>query len=561
MVSAQDTTTSRDVEIEVTLGTPDGTSLYHNRSAALLNEQSPLTIPDGLAPGLYRMDLVLYSSGQVVQKKTVSIFVDPNTWRITGIRSFPPVITSAATVMLKAELDIPANANPYLRWSWKGKVIQKGMLSAGLGEILWDVPGEGGVYTVTLELFPAAPPQGSDFSFASSVALSTDIIVSGSAAQTAGKLGPASSFLTLLRLQGSLADSGAGAKKVGRTRAAAIGSPAVVSLENGFGYQLDGSSGISVPWLALPVTAGALGPFTISIGVSFDDLASANQVVSASSSDGSFSLVMAINPRTSVPEARITSSGSPTVVVPWGGPPLSPRQRSLLSLSITPSASGLIAQWYLDGTQESRTALSRPVGPVSPDGSISIGGSQGFHGVVDEFGVYAWDAAGRPSTDPDLYLRAQSGLYGNRLVFASGFDGQALQGTFTTEGTARLNGGLLDLSPGGRLVLPPLQSGEGVDLTVELSASSGRNASLLAQWQGASQPAAAIPVVVTGTEIRCQLSADGLSLIVPSADGDHTVRIPPAGTTGTDLILKIADPADARSDLLVDSVLAVKTKR
>ena len=126
------------------MGSPAGDSVWHSRTTASLNEQSPITLPQGLAEGLYRLDLVLYSGGEVVQKKSISFFVAREGWRIAGIRSFPPVITSGARVMLKAELETPDAANPYLRWTWKGKVIQSGMLSAGLGQILWDVPGEGG---------------------------------------------------------------------------------------------------------------------------------------------------------------------------------------------------------------------------------------------------------------------------------------------------------------------------------------------------------------------------------------------------------------------------------
>ena len=64
------------------------------------------------------------------------------------------MITTTASVMLKAELDIPAGADPYLRWSWKGKVLAKGTLGNGFGQILWVAPSDQGVYTITLELFP-----------------------------------------------------------------------------------------------------------------------------------------------------------------------------------------------------------------------------------------------------------------------------------------------------------------------------------------------------------------------------------------------------------------------
>ena len=560
MISAQDSSASRDVEIDVTLSSASGESLYHNRGAATLNEQSPISLPSGLAVGQYRLDLVLYSGGEVIQKKSVSIFVAPDGWKIDGIRSFPPVITSSSTVMLKAELEIPANANPYLRWTWKGKVIQKGMLSTGLGQILWDVPGEGGVYTITLELFPAAPASGTDFSFTSSLSLSTDIIVSGQA-RTRGRLGPPSDFLSLLRLQGSLADSGAGAKKLGKGAAVAIGSPELVSLENVFGYRLDGSTGIRIPWLALPSDGGgSLRPFTISLGVSFDDLARAGSIVTAAAGDGGFSLVIAMNPQASAPEARIVSSGAPPIIVPWGGPPLSPKERVLLSFSAAPQSSGLSTQWFLDGTQVSSLVVRAPAVGIRQDGSISIGGEQGFAGVVDEFGVYALDSTGRPATDPDLYSRAQEAANGNRLVFADGFDGLALYHGFAIEGSGQLAAGSVDLGPGARLVLPALRTGDAVTVSAALSASSGRSASLLVQADPGSPPAVAVPVTVGASGLSFRVAADGRSLSISSAEGEKSVSIPGSGGSGSGLVLKIADPADARSDLVIESILALKPR-
>jgi hypothetical protein len=558
MVSAQDTSTSRDVEVDVTLSSAAGESLYHNRGAAALNEQSPISLPPGLAPGQYRLELVLYSGGEVVQKKSVAIFVAQDGWKIDGIRSFPPVITSASTVMLKAELEIPSDANPYLRWSWKGKVIQKGMLSAGLGQILWDVPGEGGVYTITLELFPSAPAAGTDFAFTSSMSLSTDIIVSGQA-RIRGRLGPASDFLSLLRLQGSLADSGAGAKKLGRTTAIPVGSPELVSLENVFGYRLDGSTGIRIPWLALPLDGGSLRPFTISMGVSFDDPANAQSIVTAVSQDGSFSLVIGMNPQASAPEARITSAGSSTVVVPWGGPPISAKERVLISFSAAPIASGLSTQWFLDGVQVSSLVVRAPGGGVRQDGSVTIGGEQGFAGVVDEFGVYATDPAGRPATDPSLYTRAEDALYGSRLELADGFDGLALYNGFALEGGGQLAAGSVSLGPGARLALPVLKTGDAVTVTAALSASSGRNVSLQVQADSGSQAPVTVAVTVGPSGLAFRVSQDGRSLSVTSVDGEKSVSIPvPSGGSG--LLVRIADPVDAKSDLVIESVLALKSR-
>ncbi len=301
LISGQDASKNGALEIEVTLTSPAGQSVWHQRTGATLNEQSGITLPTDLAPGLYRLDLVLYSAGEVVQKKSSSFFVANGGWSLTGIRSFPPVITTAATVMLKAELAIPDGADAYLRWSWKGKVIARGMLGDGLGQILWVVPPDSGVYTITLELFPSAPPAGSDYPFTSSLSLSTDVVVSGVAVVALGDLGLDSSYLTLLRLQASLADTGIGVTKTGKGQPVAIGSPGVVTLENKFGYRLDGSSGIQIPWLALPLQSGSSKPFTISLGLSLDDPGSAKRLISAVTSDASFGIDIVMDP---TPEGR-----------------------------------------------------------------------------------------------------------------------------------------------------------------------------------------------------------------------------------------------------------------
>jgi hypothetical protein len=560
MISAKDTTKSRDVEIEVTLSSPTGESVWHSRTAAAVNEQSPIALPAGLAAGLYRLDLVLYSAGEVVQKKSVSFFVAQEGWKITGIRSFPPVITSASTVMLKAELQIPDGANPYLRWSWKGKVIQKGMLASGLGQILWDVPGEGGVYTITLELFPTAPAGVSDFPFTSSLSLSTDIIVSGSAEAARGRLGPGSSFSTLLRLQASLADSGAGAKKAGKVRAQTVGSPEVVSLENGFGYHLDGSTGIVIPWLAVPFDAGNLRPFTVSIGVSFDEVGAAHSIANAAAADGSFSLVISMNAQSAGPEARISAGGAAPLLIPWAGPALSAKQRVLLSLSILPQPAGLSAQWFADGMQVSSLTARYSIAGVKPEGSVTIGGSDGFKGIVDEFGVYALDAAGRPSTDPDLYSRAQAGIYGARLVLADGFDGTSVTNGFSLEGRGQLIAGTVSLAAGARLALPPLRTGQALSVSAGLAPVSSREAVLLAQWEGSSAPAVSVQAAADTVGLSLRISPDGRSLSYQTPDGEKTVSLPAPGSSDAGLLLKIENPRDAKTDLIIESVLALTAR-
>jgi len=562
LISARDTTKSRDVEIEVTLSSASGAAVWHNRSAAALNEQTPITLPPDLPTGQYRMDYVLYSAGEVAQKKSASFFVVNGGWRIAGIKSFPPVITTTASVMLKAELEIPTGFDPYLRWSWKGKVLARGTLSKGFGQILWVAPSDQGVYTITLELFPNSPANDSDYTFVSSLMLSTDIFVTGGKALEGNDLSPESSYLTLLHLQADLTDVGIGAKRAGKPAAAAIGTPQIVSLEDGFGYKLDGSSGIQVPWLALPIDSGVLKPFTANLSVSFEDLAGARSILNASASDGSFSLVIAMDPATGAPQALITSGGAAALAIPWAGPALSQNQRYLLSLSIVPLSYGLRAQWFLDGIQVSTMSAAYRLSVGNQNGTITIGGPAGFKGTVDEFGIYYRDPSDRPSPDPDLYLRAQSLKFGNSLLLADGFDGLYLSHGLTLEGNGSEGAGTVSLPAGSGLDLPPLSpGGSSISLTVDLSSDSARTAVLEAQWEGTTSPAPVqIPLTADASGFKFKIGADGVSIVVPSGATQKTVTLPTPAHDDAGLLLRIKNPMDAKSALTITQLLVVQEK-
>jgi hypothetical protein len=297
----------------------------------------------------------------------------------------------------------------------------------------------------------------------------------------------------------------------------------------------------------------------VSLGVSFDDLGSARNVVTAAATDGSFSLVVAINPQTSTPEARITSAGAAPLVIPWNGPSFPAKERVLLSLSIAPQPTGLTAQWFLDGVQVSSLATRSSVAGVSTDGTVTIGGDQGFKGVVDEFGIYTQDAAGRPSTDPDLYSRAQAGEYGARLIYADGFDGLSVSHGFSIEGKGQLALGAVTLAPGARLSLPPLRTGQAVSVSADLSPDSSRTPTLIVQWEGSSASALRVPVIAGTGGLKFLIASGGQSITVPSADGEKIVSLtPPSGSTS--LILKLEDPAESKSNLVVESVLAVTSR-
>ena len=556
-VSVQDTTKAKDLEMEVTLSAPGGASVWHSRqNVPAVNEQLYIQ-PPSLQPGQYRMDLVIYSSGEVSQKKSSNFFVATGNWKIAGIKSYPPVIGSSGRVLLKADLQYPDGSDPWLRWSYKGKVIQKGALSQGLGKILWTVPAEEGVYTITLEMFPAAPTTDPGYSFSSSISLSTDVYVSTGNQSGSGDLGFGDSYLTLLRLQGTLDDSGAGARKLGKTTATAIGSPEIVSTENGFGYRLAKGAGFSLPWFALPLDGGTLNPFTVSFGVNFDSFSASNVLFVASTADGNFTFTISVDSTTHAPQATIQWAGQ-SITVPWSGVGLLTGQRYLLSLSIIPQGQTFTAVWFLNGElMSTRTVSFIPPG-LRQDGTTAIGGPNGFSGVIDEFGVYCRDDQGRPSADAAQYLRIAQHKYGRDLVLADGFETGNLPDGMTTEGKAMASPGALTLPPDSALVFAGINLAKGpVSYTVDLSAESSRAATFRLQWQGDSSVFADIPVTADGGELKLKVIVTGQSLSVSTSAGDKVVTIPSSAGNSPTVVVRVANPQSARTQIVVLRVLAV----
>ena len=560
-VAAQDASKAKDLEMEVTLTSPSGGSVYHNRQAVpALNEQLSVQ-PPSLPPGQYRMDVVIYSSGEVVQKKSANFFVANGSWRVAGIKSYPPVIASSGKVLLKADLQYPDGADPWLRWSWKGKVIQKGSLSQGLGKILWTVPAVEGVYTIMLEMFPVAPSPDSDYSFSSSVSLSTDVYVSTGSKAGNGDLGSPDSYLTLLRLQATLDDSGGGARKAGQdlgfsnrlTRARFHGER--------FRLPACGRRGF-LPALG-DASRGRRKPPSLhrELRDHVRQLLRAEQP--ARHCDVRRELHVHDLRGRDYPCAagRLPGRGGSTSHHPVVRSGLVTGQRYLLSLSIIPQGQGITALWLVNGElASSRTVMFAPP-VIRQDGTTTIGGPNGFTGVLDEFGIYYRDEQGRASPDPAQYQRMAQLRYGQGLAFASGFEGIYVPTGMSTEGKAAMTAGTLTLSPDSALVLPDVKLGTGsASCTIDVSPDSSRIMVIRLQWGADSAGAVDVPQTADSGELRFKVAASGQSLVISGPAGEKTVTVPGASGSSSALVIRVVNPPTAHTPVILLRTLATRDK-
>jgi len=184
------------------------------------------------------------------------------------------------------------------------------------------------VYTVTLELFPTAPVAGTDFTFRSSIVMSTDIYVAAAAASVRDELGPDASYLSLFHLRADLVDAARPARDLERA-AVPIGSAELVPVGDGFGYRLEDESRLPHPVVDPAVTDGFLEPFTLSVGIRPEQLTGADRILTATAGD--FARLRCSSERTPRPSWRSAFQALPkpscppahrasrpaAVAVPW----------------------------------------------------------------------------------------------------------------------------------------------------------------------------------------------------------------------------------------------------
>jgi|GEM_PF-1735667 len=492
----------------------------------------PVDLPS-LEPGMYRIVFRLYREGEETQKVERLFFFAPGEYRLVGVTSYPPSFFPNSSGLLRAQLDVPESADPYLRWSMDGKTLGEGYLSRGANEILFTSPAEEGVYRVRVELFPTGPVSGIQFDFTSSVTQSAEVFVQRRARLGEKDLTPEESYFTLFHFMGNVRDDGVRPALFEKARddVEVLGDPGLRIMSDLFGYYLDGQSGFALDDVALPFYGGKLSPFSLNVRVYPDGAQDERTIFAAQSADGTLSFRLSTG--TGGVPALALSHGSERAVVSASEPMIIPGEPTLMSVSVVPGPTETTVMWFADGLAVS-TAVA-PVGFGKPGraeetpewnevaGRTVIGGENGFRGVIDEFGVYFRDEEQNPSTDANLFRKAQREEHGAALVYAEGFEGITVPDNLQTNGVVSVAGGSLYLDPGASVLFPAfLFENEDLILEVEVGAIPADVIGSLRFFQAGGDPAAD-PLFVLRTDGT--LAVTGTPRVRIAAAGDHTLYL------------------------------------
>lgn len=526
--------------LEVTLETIEGERIGRSTIEGEALQSGPvpeIAVPD-VEPGEYRLLLVLFSEGGEIARAERRFFIAEGQYAVDGVTAFPPSFFPESSGILRVQLSVPEGADPYLRWTMDGSVLEEGYLSEGLDEVLVKSSSSEGVYPVLVEVFPTGPidfeetgagGSGSDvteqrsFPFQSSARYTSQIVVRRTADLGEYDLAPEGSYYSLFHFMGNIRDDGARMELFDSAAPAqTIGTPDLRVTGGLFGYHLDGSAGFRVPEFILPVRDGGMSDFSVSArllylpeeGLPEEGLerVAEGDIFRAETADGDTQFRLSRH-----------DDGSSSVYLSHDGQQDSVRSGILpgvpgepqdIVVSVLPGEENTAVVWFIDGEFAWADSLSVAVegGEAAADsadtvgssgtdawerrsGESVIGGESGIRAVIDEFGIYFRNEEAQPASDLTVFRKAQERVYGEDLVYAGGFESPDTGDELEQEGEVRIEAGDLVLQPGGSVSFPEFLFSrqdlileieartptESPDTTFDLS-SLGTPATLLLTW-------------------------------------------------------------------------------
>jgi hypothetical protein len=493
----------------------------------------PLVLPPDLAPGAYRLSLKLASSeGKSLQKLSIIAFIGLPLPTIDSVTVFPPSIEPSQAVLLAAALEQPIG-DPWLRWSRDGMPFAEGLFSEELDRVVWTAPRAEGAYSLSLEVFPAAPPDDLGFPFRAAAVQDLKAMVKASPGGSADEFADPLSYLSLLRLDGTFDDMGVRSRE---SQPVPFGKPRIDVYSGGFGYRFGEGAGIQIPGLMPPASQDAAAAFSLVFRLA--PAAAAGRLARFASGDGSYALDVGLDEgrpyvafRGGVVEEEARSYAAQTL-------PLSPRT---IVVCLRPGAESTLVSWNFEG--EPVEAENLPPLPVPPAGDAALGGPGSVPGVYDAFGLMSPSGPARPLA-PASYRLAMRRRWKSTLYLAEGFEDGLLPPQATAEGGLSPAVGSLRLEGAASVGFAAALRGDR-PFVVEAELSGDLHSVVLALARQGGAPLFSVngegevfaadgkrlgALADQGAKLALLATPSRGSLLVSGLDGKNAIRV--AGTSG-----------------------------
>jgi len=379
-----------------------------------------LLIPDTVPEGFYTLVSEAWMGEKLLSEERTGLFVLDGNWAINSLELFPPQSVPGGIFYAHAVLDLPEGSNPRLRWIQDDAVVAEGLLSEGWHTVVLDAGSSPGVQPLTVELY-----LDNDNKTVPLRSFSTDLYTSGSIPAGIDNLSPAESYIFLQHFDGKLD----GEPEIS-------GKPRPVNTPDGMGFRF--SAGDGFLWRQVFLQVEEWQPFSLTVGVlpgkgdggDLLELGNADfSLVLSFSSDGN--LILKLNDDEYHSEIPFPETDIGTAAV---------------TLSFQPDEEGLNITWLVDGD----TVKSDRWEPLpSPPGQfidITLGGDEGFSGIVTELGLRA------PGLEPDRFAFYRDA--DDEMVAAEGFEDSDLQPEVDIDTEMEIAGGSLIMPPSTSLRFP-----------------------------------------------------------------------------------------------------------
>jgi hypothetical protein len=200
-------------------------------------------------------------------------------------------------------------------------------------------------------------------------------------------------------------------------------TPLVKIYGAGYGYQFDANAKLSAADYLIPVKNGELSAFSLLARLVWDEDVSGT-LFHAASASGDFSFTVKINAAGAL---SLTILKDKVQSVAVSGAYLDSQVHDLC-LNVIPFNEGesLFIQWFVDGLETGHSIVAFSNKSIPDAGVSSIGGVGSSKLILDEFGVYSKATDDGVEYWSTSFENNAAKQYHDDLIYAYGFDGQAL---------------------------------------------------------------------------------------------------------------------------------------